>query len=221
MESEHRPRRNSPPSSTFLTRIQVGEVQSLGPWLGSLLSQCCLGDQTRAPTTLEAGKSRVVAKAPGPSHTPVAGSRPAVPPCGFCLSNVSPCWCKPVVMGTDISSARQSGSTTLQHPKGDPEAQRQSARMFQNSLFPLLPGGSVGCPLAVLVWGETQAPVVRSLAAWWKGWRRSVTPHSPQLVTYNHSVDLSSCGSLALAAGVKDADGCAVCGGPPPHVLSL
>lgn len=157
----------------------------------------------------------MVAKAPGPSHTPVAGSRPAVPPCGFCLSNVSPCWCKPVVMGTDISSARQSGSTTLQHPKGDPEAQRQSARMFQNSLFPLLPGGSVGCPLAVLVWGETQAPVVRSLAAWWKGWRRSVTPHSPQLVTYNHSVDLSSCGSLALAAGVEDADGCAVCGGPP------
>lgn len=76
--------------------------------------------------------------------------------------------------------------STLQHPKGDPEAQRQSARMFQNSLFSLLPRGPMGCPLAVRVWDKAQAPIARSLVAWWQGRRQHLSPHSTQLAMYNH-----------------------------------
>lgn len=80
----------------------------------------------------------------------------------------------------------------------------------------------MGCPLAVLVWGETQAPVVRSLAAWWKGWRRSVTPHTAPSLSLTITVWTSPAADLWPSLLVwKMPTAVLSAGAPPPHVLSL
>lgn len=108
-----------------------------------------------------------------------------------------------VKLGTE-GKDNSSEQSALQHPKEEPEAQRQTARMFQNDLFSLLPRGPTRCPLAVGFGLRSKTQQMRAVGL--VGRRRLQLKPTGTACHSQSQFRLLQLGSPVLAASFKDAD---------------